>query len=128
MVVVTFIVRARVASLDPALEEAAADLYAPPLERLRHVILPAAMPGIIAGMLLAFTFSLDDVVISTFVQQPGYTPWPVYVFSNVRVALRPEVAAMSTLMLALTLAVLAISAVILRRSGEDSSSMVKMLG
>ncbi len=128
MVVVTFIVRARVASLDPALEEAAADLYASPLERLRHVILPAAMPGIIAGMLLAFTFSLDDVVISTFVQQPGYTPWPVYVFSNVRVALRPEVAAMSTLMLALTLAVLAISAVILRRSGEDSSSMVKMLG
>ena len=128
MVVVTFIVRARVASLDPALEEAAADLYAPPLERLRHVILPAAMPGIIAGMLLAFTFSLDDVVISTFVQQPGYAPWPVYVFSNVRVALRPEVAAMSTLMLALTLAVLAISAVILRRSGEDSSSMVKMLG
>ena len=128
MVVVTFIVRARVASLDPALEEAAADLYASPLGRLRHVILPAAMPGIIAGMLLAFTFSLDDVVISTFVQQPGYTPWPVYVFSNVRVALRPEVAAMSTLMLALTLAVLAISALILRRSGEDSSSMAKMLG
>lgn len=128
MVVVTFIVRARVASLDPALEEAAADLYASPLARLRHVILPAAMPGIIAGMLLAFTFSLDDVVISTFVQQPGYTPWPVYVFSNVRVALRPEVAAMSTLMLALTLAVLAISALILRRSGEDSSSMAKMLG
>ena len=128
MVVVTFIVRARVASLDPALEEAAADLYAPPLERLRHVILPAAMPGIIAGMLLAFTFSLDDVVISTFVQQPGYTPWPVYVFSNVRVALRPEVAAMSTLMLALTLVVLAVSAAILRRSGEDSNSMVKMLG
>lgn len=128
MVVVTFIVRARVASLDPALEEAAADLYASPLARLRHVILPAAMPGIIAGMLLAFTFSLDDVVISTFVQQPGYTPWPVYVFSNVRVALRPEVAAMSTLMLALTLVVLAISAAILRRSGEDSNSMVKMLG
>ncbi|WP_431815674.1 ABC transporter permease subunit [Gordonia jacobaea] len=128
MVVVTFIVRARVASLDPALEEAAADLYASPLARLRHVILPAAMPGIIAGMLLAFTFSLDDVVISTFVQQPGYTPWPVYVFSNVRVALRPEVAAMSTLMLALTLAVLAVSALILRRSGEDSSSMAKMLG
>ncbi|UEA59755.1 ABC transporter permease subunit [Gordonia otitidis] len=128
MVVVTFIVRARVASLDPALEEAAADLYASPVARLRHVILPAAMPGIIAGMLLAFTFSLDDVVISTFVQQPGYTPWPVYVFSNVRVALRPEVAAMSTLMLALTLVVLAVSAAILRRSGEDSNSMVKMLG
>lgn len=128
MVVVTFIVRARVAALDPALEEAAADLYASPLSRLRHVILPAAMPGIFAGMMLAFTFSLDDVVISTFVQQPGYTPWPVYIFSSVRVALKPEVAAMSTLMLLLTLVVLALSALVLRRSGEDSNSMAKMLG
>lgn len=128
MVVVTFIVRARVASLDPALEEAAADLYASPVARLRHVILPAAAPGIIAGMMLAFTFSLDDVVISTFVQQPGYTPWPVYIFSSVRVALRPEVAAMSTLMLVLTLAVLAVAGLILRRSGEGATSIAKMLG
>ncbi|MGW0038930.1 ABC transporter permease subunit [Gordonia sp. NPDC003376] len=128
MVVVTFIVRARISSLDPALEEAAADLYASPLARLRHVILPAALPGIFAGMMLAFTFSLDDVVISTFVQQPGYTPWPVYVFSNVRVALRPEIAAMSTLMVLVTLAVLAVSALVLRRSGEDSTSIGKMLG
>ena len=128
MVVVTFVVRARISSLDPALEEAAADLYASPLARLRHVILPAAMPGIFAGMMLAFTFSLDDVVISAFVQQPGYTPWPVYIFSNVRVALRPEVAAMSTLMLLLTMALLALSALILRRSGEDSGSIGKMLG
>ncbi|MFT4042275.1 MAG: ABC transporter permease subunit [Gordonia sp. (in: high G+C Gram-positive bacteria)] len=127
MVVVTFIVRARVSALDPALEEAAADLYASPLARLRHVILPAAMPGIVAGMMLAFTFSLDDVVISTFVQQPGYTPWPVYIFSSVRVALKPEVAAMSTLMLVLTLVVLAISGLVLRRSGEDSTSMAKLL-
>ncbi|GAB25537.1 putative spermidine/putrescine ABC transporter permease protein [Gordonia polyisoprenivorans NBRC 16320 = JCM 10675] len=128
MVVVTFIVRARVSALDPALEEAAADLYASPLARLRHVILPAATPGIVAGMMLAFTFSLDDVVISTFVQQPGYTPWPVYIFSAVRIALRPEVAAMSTLMLVLTLVVLALSALVLRRSGEDATSMAKMIG
>ncbi|MFT4125532.1 MAG: ABC transporter permease subunit [Gordonia sp. (in: high G+C Gram-positive bacteria)] len=128
MVVVTFIVRARVASLDPALEEAAADLYASPIARFRHVILPAALPGIFAGMMLAFTFSLDDVVISTFVQQPGYTPWPVYISSNVRVALRPEVAAMSTLMLLLTLVLLALAGLVLRRSGEDANSMAKMIG
>ncbi|MGV9671864.1 ABC transporter permease subunit [Gordonia sp. NPDC003504] len=128
MVVVTFIVRARIAALDPSLEEAAADLYASPLARLRHVIAPAAMPGVFAGMMLAFTFSLDDVVISSFVQQPGYTPWPVYIFSSVRVALRPEIAAMSTLMLLLTLVVLALSGLILRRSGEDSTSMAKMIG
>ncbi len=79
-------------------------------------------------MMLAFTFSLDDVVISTFVQQPGYTPWPVYIFSAVRIALRPEVAAMSTLMLVLTLVVLALSALVLRRSGEDATSMAKMIG
>ncbi|MGV9710600.1 ABC transporter permease subunit [Gordonia sp. NPDC003424] len=128
MVVVTFIVRARVMSLDPALEEAAADLYAKPFARLRHVILPTAMPGIIAGFLLAFTFSLDDVVISSFVQQPGYTPWPVYIFSTVRIALKPEIAAMSTLMLLLTLVALGITGLILRRTGEDSTSIAKMMG
>ncbi|GAB2640143.1 hypothetical protein GCM10027169_05280 [Gordonia jinhuaensis] len=128
MVVVTFIVRARVSALDPALEEAAADLYAKPLARLRHVILPTAMPGIIAGMLLAFTFSLDDVVISSFVQQPGYTPWPVYIFSTVRIALKPEIAAMSTLMLLLTLVVLGVTGLILRKTGEDSTSIAKMMG
>lgn len=125
LVVVTFIVRARVKGLDPALNEAAADLYAKPSARMRHVILPAATPGLIAGGLLAFTFSLDDVVISSFVQQPGYTPWPVYIFSSVRVALRPEVAAISTLMLLLTLAIIGVVALILRRSGE---SLTKMIG
>lgn len=128
MVVVAFIVRTRVAAMDPALNEAAADLYAKPVARLRHVILPAAAPGMFAGFLLAFTFSLDDVVISSFVQQPGYTPWPVYIFSSVRVALKPEVAAMSTLMLLLTLVMLAGAALVLRRTGQDSKSMVQMLG
>lgn len=125
LVVVTFVVRARVAGLDPALNEAASDLYAKPLARLRHVILPAATPGLIAGGLLAFTFSLDDVVISSFVQQPGYTPWPVYIFASVRIALRPEVAAISTLMLILTLAIIGVVALILRRSGQ---SLTKMIG
>ncbi|WP_246007689.1 hypothetical protein [Gordonia oryzae] len=67
-------------------------------------------------MMLAITFGLDDVVVSTFVQQPGHPPWPVHLFSTLlRIALRPAVAAMSTLMLVLTLV---LSALVLRRSGR----------
>ena len=68
---VAIIVRSRLALLDPALEEAARDLYAGPLDTVRYVILPLAMPGIVAGALLAFTLSIDDFVISFFTSGPS---------------------------------------------------------
>ena len=115
---VTFMVRARMAGMDAAIEEAASDLYASPWNRFRQVTLPMARPSIYAGALMAFTLSLDNTVVSSFVAQPGYTSWPVYIFSAVRTGLRPEIAAVSTVMLVLTLAALALVAVVLRRGGE----------
>ncbi|OFS26494.1 ABC transporter permease [Brevibacterium sp. HMSC07C04] len=125
--VVTFIVRTRMAGVDRSLEEAAADLGATPWSTFRRVTLPIAAPGILAGALMSFTLSLDNTILSSFVQQPGYTPWPVYIFSAVRVALRPEVAAISTVMLVLTFIALGLVGLVLRRSGESSTDIVKTM-
>ena len=93
----SYIVRARLVGLDAQLEEASADLYATPLRTFRRITLPLAMPAVLAGGLLAFTLSLDNTIISAFVQVSGTTPWPVYVLSALRSGLRPEIA-VSTLM------------------------------
>jgi ABC-type spermidine/putrescine transport system permease subunit II len=118
--VVVFIVRARVEGLEESLEEAAADLYATPWRRFRDITVPLMAPAVLAGALMAFTLSLDNTIISAFVQVSGSTPWPVYVFSALRSSLRPEIAAVSTLMLLLTLVALGLVALVLRRSGESS--------
>lgn len=125
--IVTFIIRARMAGIDRSLEEAAEDLGATKWRSFRDITLPLAGPGIFAGALMAFTLSLDNTILSSFVQQPGYTPWPVYIFSAVRVALRPEVAAISTIMLVLTLLALALVGLVLKRSGNSSSEIVKTM-
>jgi len=125
--VVTFIVRARMAGMDEALEEAAADLYAPPIRRFVQITLPVASPAIFAGALMSFTLSLDNTIVSSFVQVPGATPWPVYIFSALRVGLRPEIAAVSAVMFLLTLVVLGIVALVLRRGGASAESMAKTL-
>lgn len=125
--VVTFIVRARMHGTDLALEEAAADLYAGPWSRFWRITLPIAAPGILAGALMAFTLSLDNTIVSSFVQVPGNTPWPVYIFSSLKVSLRPEVAAVSTIMLVLTLFAFAVVAMVLRRFGESSSDITKTM-
>ena len=125
--VVTFIVRARMAGVDASLEEAAADLYAPPLRRFWGVTFPVVRPAVISGGLLSFTLSLDNTVVSSFVSVAGASPWPVYVFSSVRAGLRPSIAAMSTLMLLLTLVALVAVALVLRRSGDGSSKIAQTL-
>ena len=113
--VVTLIVRARLQGLEETLEEAAADLYAPPGRRFRQITLPLMLPAVLAGALLSFSFSLDDTIISSFVSVAGASPWPVYVFSAVRNVLRPEIASVSTLLLLLTLFAIACVAIVLRR-------------
>jgi ABC-type spermidine/putrescine transport system permease subunit II len=125
--VVTLIVRARLAGLDESLEEASADLYAPPAQTFRQITLPLMMPAVLAGALLAFSLSLDNTIISSFVSTADASPWPVYVLSSVRSILRPEIAAMSTLVLMLTLFALAMVAIVLRRggaSGEEAAAMI----
>ena len=114
--VVTFIVRARMAGLSESLEEAAADLGAPPLRRFIDITFPLMRPAVISGTLLSFTLSLDNTVLSSFVSTADATPWPVYVFASVRSSLRPSIAAMSTLMLLLTLVSLGLVALVLVRA------------
>jgi len=125
--VVTYIVRARLVGLPENLEEASADLYASPWNTFRRVTLPLAMPAVLAGMLLAFTFSLDNTIVSSFVQVSGSTPWPVYVLSALRGGLRPEIAAVSTIMLLLTLVALAVVALVLRRAGDSSTDIARTM-
>jgi spermidine/putrescine transport system permease protein len=96
---VALVVRARLAGLDPALEEAAADLYASRAQAFRRVTLPLIAPGVAGGALLALTLSLDDVVITSFVSGPGSTTLPVYVFGLVRRGVTPLINAVSVLML-----------------------------
>ena len=125
--VVAYIVRARLVGLDAQLEEASADLYAKPFTTFRRVTLPLAMPAVLAGFLLSFTLSLDNTVIAAFVQVSGTTPWPVYVLSALRSGLRPEIAAVSTIMLALTLIALALVAWVLRRAGDSPTQIARTM-
>jgi putrescine transport system permease protein len=125
--VVTLIVRARLMGLEETFEEAAADLYASPRRRFTQITLPLMMPAVLAGALLAFTFSLDDTIISSFVSVAGASPWPVYVFSAVRNVLRPEIASVSTLLLLLTLFAIFCVAVVLRRGGQSSEDVAKTM-
>jgi len=96
---VAIVVRARLANLDPSLEEAAADLYASRWQAFRRVTLPLILPGIAGGALLALTLSLDDVVITSLVQGPGSTTLPVFVFGLIKRQVTPEINAVSTVML-----------------------------
>ncbi|MFS2280473.1 ABC transporter permease [Microbacterium sp. OR21] len=125
--VVTYIVRARLIGLPANLEEASADLYAPPLRTFFKVTLPLAMPAVLAGLLLSFTFSLDNTIVSAFVQVSGSTPWPVYVLSSLRSGLRPEIAGVSTIMLIVTLLALSVVAIVLRRAGDSAADIARTM-
>ena len=103
---VAIVVRARLANMDPAMEEAAADLYANRWQAFRRVTLPLIMPGVLGGGLLALTLSLDDVVITSLVQGPGSATLPVYVFGLIRRSVTPEINAVSTLMLTISVALI----------------------
>ncbi|WES66320.1 ABC transporter permease [Microbacter sp. GSS18] len=125
--VVSYIVRARLVGQDANLEEASGDLYAKPLATFMKVTLPLAMPAVLAGFLLAFTLGLDNTIIASFVQVSGTTPWPVYVLSAVRSGMRPEIAAVSTIMLLLTLVALAVVALVLKRAGDSATDIARTM-
>jgi putrescine transport system permease protein len=97
MAYVATLVQARLADQDPALEEAAADLGARPATILRSVTLPLLAPALAAGWLLAFTLSIDDLVVASFVSGPGATTLPMLVYASVRLGLSPQVNALATL-------------------------------
>jgi len=99
-------IRARLEGMDLSLETAAADLYATPWQTFRHVTLPLLAPGIAAGAMLAFVISLDDVVITEFVKSGGQDTLPTYMLGQMRRAITPEVNAISTALLGLTVLLL----------------------
>ncbi|MFN3928057.1 MAG: ABC transporter permease [Thermoflexus sp.] len=109
------IVRARLATYDRTLEEAAQDLGANEWETFRRITLPLLMPGILGGALMAFTLSIDDFVITFFVTGPGSTTLPVLLYSKVRLGITPELNAISSLLFGVSLTFVLLSLIIQRR-------------
>ena len=101
MCFVTVVVQARLTKLDRSLEEAAMDLGCDPLRAFVSVTLPLILPSIVAGWMLAFTLSLDDVVIASFTTGPGSATLPIRIYSEVRLGVRPQINAICTLVLGL---------------------------
>ena len=106
---VAIVVRARLAGMDETLTEAARDCGASPLNAFRYVTLPLIMPGVIAGALMAFTLSIDDFVITFFTAGAGTVTLPLQIYSMIKIAVTPEVNAVSTLLMLLTLALIIIA-------------------
>ena len=106
---VAIIVRARLAGMDESIFEAARDLGATPWKTFVRVTLPLILPGVVAGYLMAFTLSIDDFVITFFVAGVGMSTLPLQIYSMIKVAVTPEVNAVSTLLMALTLTVIAVA-------------------
>jgi spermidine/putrescine transport system permease protein len=106
---VALVVRARLAGMDESLTEAARDLGATPAQAFRWVTLPLIMPGVVAGALMAFTLSLDDFVITFFTAGAGSSTLPLQIYTMVKIAVTPEVNAVSTLLMLLTLTLILVA-------------------
>jgi putrescine transport system permease protein len=124
MCFVTVVVQARLLDFDRSLEEAAADLGAPPWRVFLSVTLPLIAPAVAAGWMLAFTLSLDDLVLASFATGPGATTLPIRIYSEVRLGVKPEINAICTIMIALVAAVLVIASLLTKLGGAGDSRRV----
>jgi spermidine/putrescine transport system permease protein len=106
---VAIIVRARLAGMDESIFEAARDLGATPWQSFRLVTLPLIMPGVVAGALMAFTLSIDDFVITFFTAGAGVPTLPLTIYTMIKIAVTPEVNALSTLLMLLTLTMIVVA-------------------
>ena len=120
MAYVSVIIQSRVRDLDRSLEEAALDLGASPVKVFFQIVLPLIAPALVAAWLLAFTLSLDDVVIASFLTGPGYTTLPLEVFSRVRLGLKPEINALATIFMLLVAVFVVIANRVQNRKGQSS--------
>ena len=118
MCFVTVIVQSRLAGFDRSLEEAAMDLGCPPGRTFLAITLPLIMPGVIAGFLLAFSLSLDDLVIASFTTGPGATTLPIRIYSEVRLGVKPEINAVCTILIAVV-AVAVVAASLIGKGGQQ---------
>ena len=114
-------IAARLQGIENTYEEAAQDLYATRAEAFRHVLMPLMAPGIVAGFLLAFIISLDDFIITNFVKGAGVETLPTAIFGSVKQGIKPNIMALSTLMLLVSILFVTVSYLV-SRSGEKSES------
>lgn len=115
MCFVAVVVRSRLVTFDQSLEEAASDLGCPPAKTFFVITLPVIAPAIIAGWMLAFTLSLDDLVIATFTTGPGATTLPMKIYSQVRLGVTPEINAVCTILVGLVTTGVLIASYVTRR-------------
>jgi putrescine transport system permease protein len=121
MCFVAVVVQSRLLTFDMSLEEAALDLGAPPFKAFLLVTLPVIFPAVMAGWMLAFTLSLDDLVIASFTTGPGATTLPMRIYSQVRLGVTPEINAISTIMIGVvTLGVILTTVVTKARAPQPS--------
>ena len=126
MCFVAVVVQSRLASLDRSLEEAAMDLGCDPVRAFLSVTLPLIIPAIVAGWMLAFTLSLDDVVIASFTTGPGSATLPIRIYSEVRLGVKPEINAICTLVIALIAVVIVIASFASKLSTSQGDSAAPM--
>jgi putrescine transport system permease protein len=122
MCFVAVVVQSRLASLDRSLEEAAMDLGCDPLRAFVAVTLPLIAPAIAAGWMLAFTLSLDDLVIASFTTGPGSATLPIRIYSEVRLGVKPEINAICTLVIGLIAVVIVIASLVSKLSNARGES------
>lgn len=118
---VAVIVQSRLLTFDRSLEEAAMDLGCPPLRTFLTITLPLIFPAIAAGWMLAFTLSLDDLVIASFTTGPGATTLPLRIYSEVRLGVKPEINAVCTVMIAVVAVGIVVAALFSKRSELQSA-------
>src|SRR6059058_2541714 len=126
MCFVTVVVQSRLTSLDRSLEEAAMDLGCDPVQAFLRVTLPLIIPAIAAGWMLAFTLSLDDVVIASFTTGPGSATLPIRIYSEVRLGVKPEINAICTLVIALIAVLIVVASLASKLSNARSESVAPL--
>jgi len=115
MAYVTVVVQSRLSDMDQSLEEAAMDLGARPVRVFFDVTIPVIAPALVAGWLLAFTLSLDDLVVASFVTGPGASTLPMVIFSKVRLGVSPDVNALATIIIAIVAVGVLVASILMRR-------------
>jgi putrescine transport system permease protein len=128
MCFVAVIVQSRLAGFDRSLEEAAMDLGCPPGRTFLAITLPLILPGVIAGFLLAFSLSLDDLVIASFTTGPGATTLPIRIYSEVRLGVKPEINAICTILIAVVAAAVVVASVIGKGGAQRRERPANMPG
>ncbi|MGQ3675185.1 ABC transporter permease [Xanthobacter sp. TB0139] len=122
MCFVAVVVQSRLVTFDSALEEAALDLGCTPFKTFFLITLPLIMPGVAAGFMLAFTLSMDDLVIASFTTGPGATTLPMRIYSQVRFGVTPEINAVSTILITVVTVVVLTASVISKRASNRRSA------